>query len=202
MTRVFLKLYLLLILPLLIMALLPKSPLSVLSSWWTEKETHKRYGAIYPLVKEEFAGLPQEQWKDKVKELSTHFAYLLELKEQKETNLKDEILEKLDDKGFATTIYKQNYTLVFKVENSNFLLFASLNSNSSDLEEFEKDTRGFRYFLNQKIKDAKDPQQELERMKTLFAIDLTLTRMDDFVAQYKAKNKSEIIDTLREKHLF
>ena len=198
MTRVFLKLYLLLVLPLFIMVLLPQSPLSILSSWWTEKVAFKRYRAIYPLVKEELDGLPQERWKDKINQLSTHFAYLLELKEPEETKLNKEVLKKLADKGFTATTYKQNYTLIFKVEDSNFLLFASLNSNSSDLEEFEKDTRGFRYFLNKKNRDAKNPQQELERMKTLFSIDLTLTKMSDFIET----NKGEIVETLKEKHLY
>lgn len=198
MTRAFLKFYLLLVLPLLIMALLPQNPLTLLSAWWSEKEAYRQYSAIYPLVKEELDSLPQQQWPQRVNELSKHFAHLLVLKTREQANLKDEPLNKINEKGFALISYKSNMTLIFNVEDSDFLLFASLHSSNNNLEEFEEDTRGFRYFLNKKIKESKDPLKELERIRKFFIIDLTITKMIDF----KTKHKNEIVQELLKNRLY
>ena len=200
MTRIFLKLYLLLLLPLLVMMLLPQSPLSMLSQWWTEKETHRQFSAIYPLVMEELAPLPESQWQQKVKELSQHFAFLLALEKQQDTKLKPREITKLSNQGYALVTYKKNYTLAFSIKESDYILLASLGSHVSTIDEYEKDTRGFRYFLNKKISQVDKPFEEFNRIKGFFNFDLKLSKMNDFVAQNK--DKKEMIATMLDKHLY
>ena len=181
------------------MALLPQSPLTLLSAWWTEKEAYRQYSAIYPLIKEELDSLPQHQWLQRVEELGKNFAHLLVLKNRENANLNNDVLDKINEKGFALIRYENNMTLVFNVEDSHFLLLASLySSDSNDLEEFEEDTRGFRYFLNKIIKESEDPLTELKRVQKFFVIDLTITKMTDF----NADNKTEIMQELLKNHLY
>lgn len=194
MTRVFLKLYLLLILPLLVLSLFPQSPLSLMSHWWFEKEAYRQYGAIYPLIKEDLDAIPQEQWIEKVEELSQHFAYALLLKKRSEVTLKQETIKTIDQKGFTLINYKNNSTLVFNVKDSPFLLYLSLHSSNSKIQEFEKDTRGFRYFLNKKIIDSDDPISEFERIKPYFTIKLDMLPLDQFKQKYKSNQ--HLIDKL------
>lgn len=200
MTRVFLKLYLLIVLPLVLMTLLPKSPLSILGEWWFEKETFRQYGAIYPLVKEELDLIPQSQWVEKVESIGEHFSYLLLLKSRDSTNLNEDTYSKLNSKGHALIRYKGNRTLVFTVEASNYILYVSLYNNvSNNLEEFEKDTRGFRYFLNKKIIESKDPFAEFEKIKHYFSMPLRLIRYEDF--QQSQINK-DVVFALQQHKLF
>ncbi len=185
MTRVFLKLYLLLVLPLVLMAMLPQSPLSSLGEWWFEKEAYRQYGALYSLIKEELDPIPQSQWEDKVTSIAKNFAYPLTLKKRNEIKLKQAAFDKLDDKGYALIKYHRNNTLIFSVENSEFVLLASLYSRNTSLEEFEKDTRGFRYLLNKKITESENPIDEFKNnIKPLFSIDLEMFTIKDFTKTY------------------
>ncbi len=178
---------------------MPKSPLSLLGEWWYEKESYRQYGAIYPLIKEELDKIPEDQWIDKVTEISEYFAYTLVLKKREDTKLSEETYAKLDDKGYALTKFKRNPTLVFTEKNSEFILYTSLFDNTSALEEFEKDTRGFRYFLNKTLKESQNPEKDFERIKKYFSLNLVMVRMDEFKSLNKNKN---LLDTLLDKKLF
>ncbi len=178
---------------------MPKSPLSLLGEWWYEKESYRQYGAIYPLIKEELDQVPEDQWVEKVTEISKHFAYTLVLKKRKDTNLSDKTYAKLDDKGYALTKFRRNSTLVFTEKDSDFILYVSLFDNTSALEEFEKDTRGFRYFLNKTIKQSENPEKDFERLKKYFSLNLKMVRMDEFKTSF---NDKKLLDTLIKKKLY
>lgn len=199
MTRVFLKLYLLLILPLILMTMLPQSPLSMLGEWWLEKEAFRQYGAIYPLVKEELDLVPQSKWVQKVESLADHFAYRLQLKRNNDLKLSLKAQEKLEQKDYALIKYKDDNTLVFKVADTDFALLASLYSHVSEMETYEKDTRGFRYFLNKKVKESSDPIAEFERIKPFFNMEVKLILFSDFI---KNNHNKETIEALEKNKLF
>lgn len=171
----------------------------MLGEWWLEKEAFRQYGAIYPLIKEELDLIPQSQWIEKVESIGEHFSYLLLLKNRNSTNFKESTYSKLDSQGHALIRYKGNSTLVFTVEASNYILYASLYSNISNLEEFEKDTRGFRYFLNKKIKESKDPIAEFEKIKHYFSMPLTLISYEEF---QQAQINKDIVVALQQHNLF
>ncbi len=201
MTRVFLKLYLLLLLPLIIISLLPHSPLSLLSTWWGEKEALRQYGALYPLVMEELSPLDKNQWKAKVTDIARHFAHPLELKNKSGIDfLSDRARETLSTKGHALIYYNHNNTLIYTLEKSNYVLLISLNSQRSDIENFERETRGFRYFLNKKVAESDDPLKEFQRIKAFFNIDLTMSKAHDFMTENKSK--TELIESLKKEHLY
>jgi len=201
MTRVFLKLYLLLLLPLIVISLLPQSPLSLLSSWWGQKEAHRQYGALYPLLMEELSPLDKNKWEAKVIEIAKHFAHPLELKKESEMGfLSDRSKENLASNGFALIYYNNNNTLIYSLEKSGYVLLISLYSKRSDIENFERETRGFRYFLNKKVAESDNPLKEFERIKAFFNIDLTMSKADDFMSENKSE--SELIESLKKEHLY
>ena len=137
MTRAYLKLYFLLILPILAMGLLPQNPLNLLTSWWISNDANYEYGAISSLMKEELNQLPHEQWPQRVKEISKSFAYQLELKTRQESGLKQSALSKLDQKDYLLIRYKGNKTLLYSMENDSennredngFILHFSIEGN-------------------------------------------------------------------------
>jgi len=201
MTRVFLKLYLLLLLPLIVISLLPQSPLSLLSSWWGLKEAHRQYGALYPLVMEELSPLDKSKWEAKVTDIAKHFAHPLELNKESEMGfLSDRAKENLASNGFALIYYNNNNTLIYSLEKSGYVLLISLYSKRSDIENFERETRGFRYFLNKKVAESDNPLKEFERIKAFFNIDLTMSKADDFISENKSD--SELIESLKKEHLY
>ena len=196
MTRAYLKLYFLLILPILVMALLPQNPLNLLTSWWASKQAHYEYGAIYPLIKEELENKPQEQWQNIVKNISKYFAYRLELKSRHESKLKQAALSTLNQEGHLLIKYKGNRTLLYPLENANFILYFSFEGKTDDIDDFEKSTRGFRYFLNKRIQEKDDIAKEFNRIKSFFNQELSLKRLKDF------KAGSELHNSLLAKHVY
>ncbi len=180
MTRVFLKLYLLLILPLVLITMLPQSPINMLADWWNEKAAYHEYGAIYPLIKEELDLIPKSDWVAKVESISEHFAYPLFIKKRTKANLKQEEFDKLDTKGYALIKHNFNNTLAFSVEHSDYVLYASLYSRTTNQEEFEKNTRGYRYFINKKIRNSIDPIEEFNKsIKKHSAVDLKMYSLEE-----------------------
>lgn len=196
MTRAYLKLYFLLILPILAMTLLPQNPLSLLTNWWFSRQAHFQYGAIYPLIKEELENKPQEQWQKIVKDLSQHFAYRLELKPKNETHLTASQLADLKQDGYFFIRYKGNRTLLYPIENSDFILFFSIEGKEDHIDGLEKSTRGFRYFLNKKLKENPDLIHHFDKIQALFNQELTIRRFSEF------KSGTKLYNSLITKHVY
>ena len=196
MTRAYLKLYFLLILPILVITLLPQNPLNLLTNWWISQQAHHEYGAIYPLMKEALEPIPQAQWQQHVKKIGNHFAYTLELKKRAESKLEPPALEQLDEEGHLLIKHHGNRTLLYPLPPSDFILYFSLEGRDDAIDEFEKNTRGFRYFLNEKIKNKSDVVKEFNRIKTFFNQELSIKKWQNF------KGDKELIHNLQKKHVF
>jgi signal transduction histidine kinase len=195
MTRAYLKLYLLLIFPVMVMAFLPQNPLNILSAWWIEKRAHYEYGAIHPLMEEELNKYPQERWPRVVEGISKNFAYPLTIK-KRSTNTNKYVLDKLDKKGYALSKHMGNKTLFYPIEKSDYVLLYSIEGKNKNIDYLEKSTRGFRYFLNKKLKESDDIKTELERVKPFFSQKLSIKKLDHFKEDAKAHA------ILLEKHVY
>ncbi len=178
--RIFLRLYLLLVLPLVLLAILPVNPISMVGNWWWEKIAVQEFGAIYPLVLKELEGLPQEQWKQKVATISEHFAYSLTLKKVAESKLQPSRLKRLDKQEYVLTINTPNVRLVHKVEDTDFLLFIGIDRHETEESGFEEATRGYRYFLDKITHENDHPEKAFEHFKSYFGVKLTLIKASDF----------------------
>ena len=183
MTRVFLRLYLLLVLPLLLLALLPINPITMVGNWWWERIAEREYGAIYSLVMEELENLPQNQWQEKVKDISQHFAYPLTLEKQSNTVLKESVTKRLRKQGYAVNYNEKYPKLIHTVTETDFLLFIGIYEQEDELDRFEKDTRGYRWFLNKKVLSKtteEEKYKEFYRITKDLAGTPKLNRVEDF----------------------
>ncbi len=164
----------------------------MVGNWWWEQAVEKQFGAIYPLVMEELEGLPQQQWPQKVEDISKHFAYGLMLKKTANSELAESVLKRIDKQGYALSQKGSDSKLVHKVKDSDYLLLISLDSYETEYQEFEKDTRGYRYFLNKMTNNSDHPEKDFERFKAYFGVELSLINASDFETQ-----QPEMMQTLR-----
>lgn len=196
MTRVFFRLYLLLVLPLILLAILPVNPISIIGNWWFEENSQATFGAIYPLIMDELEGVPQSEWQEKVKSINKHFAYSLELKKTHEADLDKGVLDRLQRQGYALNAMALEKKLIHRIENTDFLLFSSMYDYESEMDLFEKQTRGFRYLINKTAFSSDNPVKEFNRIKPYFDIDLELTKTTEF------KQGDEVMQSLMENGIY
>ncbi len=150
MIRLFLKSYLIIALPLLILFLPPRfNPVIWLFETLASPHYSNQMRAVFYLVERQLSDLPQEQWPQRILETNDHFGLPLEIhaindldlpKAQEEKLLKGKIITKL---GGNARLYKH-------IANSGFYLLLYLDStNEADNQLF---FQGPIHLLNEELK--------------------------------------------------
>ncbi len=179
MIRIFLRLYGLLLLPIIIFALLPQNPLVSYGQHLSEQKHNKEYGSLYHLINLELESLPESQWQEKIKTIAPYFGYDLKLSKIEELKFKDDEKERLLKQGFIVQ-WDYVYKMLYRIKASPWIVEVFLDDEVTDLEKLEKQTRGIRYLVNKQLDQGEDETEAFEKLKPFFDIPIVIKKLQTF----------------------
>ena len=167
MMRIFLRLYLLILLPLTLVYLLPINPVNYFGGKLLEKHFDHEYSSAYELINNKLGDSPQSTWAEQIKQLEQHFPLGLALKSLKEWKLKDSDEQRLLSQGYILQ-RKTHLTLFYRVRDTQLVLKIGLNDANREFNLTEQQTRGIRYLVNDVIFSGSEPEDNFNKIKPFF----------------------------------
>lgn len=179
MLKIFLRLYIFLLLPITIFALLPTNPIIYFGNKLLEKHFDHEFSSVYQLVNAELGEQAESQWNDSIDKLAPYFPNGLFLKPVEQWKFKKDERARLYEQGFILK-RKAPMALFYRVRDTDKVLRFNLFLPDDDFQILEKQTRGIRHFVNKSVLESPNVEQNFRALKPLFKIPLSLKRLHDF----------------------
>ena len=179
MMRIFLRLYLLVLLPLTLVYLLPVNPVRYFGDKLLEKGFDHEYSSAYVLINRKLGDSPQSTWAEQVQKLEQYFPLGLSLKPLKEWKIKASDEKRLLSQGFILQ-RQSHFALLYRMRDTQLVLKIGLNDANREFNLTEKQTRGIRHLVNEAIFSGGDPMDNFKKITPFFKVPLTLKKVSDF----------------------
>ncbi len=151
MIRLFLKTYLIIALPLILLFLPPQiNPITLLVEHIAEPHYSGQMGGVFHLLEEDLTQQPQAQWPQRIDTLSKHFAYPLKLHKLSSLTLHPKERRLLDAGNIVLRLPGQA-RLLKRVPHSDYVLDLYLDPDENSEEQFI--LQGPRYLLQESLKN-------------------------------------------------
>ncbi len=175
MIRVFLRVYLILLLPVLLLWLLQWNPLSWFTSRWAEEQVRMQTIGTFRLIQQELETLPERQWPDAVSEMARHFPRHLALRSIAELELSKPARDRLTRLGLIMRGGPEPYA-IYRLGDTNNVLTLALQT--SEAEDTAAQVQGIRYLVSRRLEQADDPERVVADIGKLYPFPLRLTPRD------------------------
>ena len=171
MIRIFLKLYLLVIIPLLVIIFLPGSPAHFVIDGWIQEMVAEQYQGTFFLLEKELEGLPETRWAANIDELDKEFARKLKLDRIDNIDISNSQRRRLLEDGL---LYSSEETegYWYRISGSDYAIYNGLTD--SDDELFHRDAQGTAFLIRKWIADYDDPRKGVEALRKHFSFPLQL----------------------------
>ena len=185
MIRAFLKLYLLVITPLLVIALIPGTPLRWLIDDMAQNILAEQYRGTFFLFEKELENLPQSDWPEHIRKLNKEFARELKLEKIDEIDIRDSQRRKLLKDGLLHSS-EGTAGYWYRIRGSNYAIYNGLEE--SDDELFQRDAQGTAFLVRKWIDDYDDPRLGLKALRKEFGFPLKILHENELELS-KVKNQ-------------
>ncbi len=175
MIRVFLRVYLILLLPVLLLLMLQWNPLSWFTSRWAEEQVRMQTIGTFRLIQQELEALPEHQWPDAISEIARHFPRHLALRSIAELKLSKHALDRLFRLGLIMRGSPEPHA-IYRLGDTGKVLTLALQA--SEAEDTAAQVRGIRYLVSQRLEQADDPARVIADIGRLYPFPLQLTPRD------------------------
>jgi signal transduction histidine kinase len=184
--RAFLKLYLLVIIPLLVIAFIPGTPVRWLIDDMQQSILAEQYKGTFFLFEKELENLPQSDWPEHIEKLSKEFAQELKLEKIDEIDIRNSQRRKLLEEGL---LYSSENTPAYwyRIQDSDFAIYNGLED--SDEELFQRDAQGTTFLARKWIGNYDDPRQGLEALRKEFGFPLKIVHENELELNEAKKEK-------------
>lgn len=185
MTKHFLRLYLLVLVPLLLLLIF--SPLQLLVNRWVATLAEEQYRGTYYLLQRELEALPQNEWPKRVGELATYFGRELKLAQLDSKQISEEEREALYERGH---IYVRRDVLHayawWRIADSDYAIYTGFGES---LEmQTDREASGTAHLILRHLEKYDDLEQGVRDLAPHFGFPLTLRHETElnFDAEQKA----------------
>ncbi len=172
---VFLRIYLILLLPVLLLLMLQWNPLSWFTSRWAEEQVRMQTIGTFRLIQQELATRPEDRWRSAITEMARHFPHHLALRAIDELNLSSNARDRLSRLGLIMQGRPEPHA-IYRLGDTGKAL--SLALQTSDAEHIAARVLGVRYLVSQRLEHADDPQRVISDIGKLYPFPLRLTPGD------------------------
>ena len=173
MIRIFLKLYLLVIIPLLLVFFLPSNPARYLIDGWSHDLVAEQYKGTFFLLQKELENVPKENWAAHIEALNKEFSRELRLDLIEEIDIDESRRSKLLRDGLLVTAEGvPGYW--YRIRGSNYAIYNGLEDSVE--ERFHREAQGTMFLLRKWFNGYEDPQQGLGELREHFGFPLVLLR--------------------------
>ncbi len=171
MTKHFLRLYLLLLVPLLILLL--SSPLQPLFNRWVTALAEEQYRGTYYLLERELKDLPQSEWSARVEEMAQHFGRELKLIRLDSPQISEDERASLQQNGHTYTRESAHYAYaLWRIGDSEYVIYNA--ARESRHEQADRDGAGTAYLIHRYLESYSDMHQGLRELSPHFGFPLAL----------------------------
>lgn len=185
MTKHFLRLYLLVLIPLLVLFMF--SPVQYFVNRWIATLAEEQYRGTYYLLEQELKAVPQSEWPERIDELAKHFGRELKLARLDSPQINDEERQALNERGHVYIRSVGRYAYAWwRVKQSDYAVY--IGFGDAPQVQIDRDTSGTAYLIKRHLDNYSDLQQGLRELAPHFGFPLALkheTEMD-FDATQKA----------------
>ncbi len=185
MTKHFLRLYLFVLLPLLLLGIF--SPLQPLFDRWVATLAEEQFRGTYYLLERELRALPQSEWPKRVEEMALHFGRELKLVRLDSTQVSEKERKALLADGHAYTRRDAIHAHAWwRIGDSDYVIYNGFSE--SRREETDRDTSGTAYLIKHYLESYDDVQQGVRELAPHFGFPLALKHEAElnFDAEQKA----------------
>lgn len=176
MTKQFLRLYLLVLIPL--MVLLFSSPLQPLFDRWVTALAKEQFSGTYYLLERELKGLPQSEWPARIEEMAQHFGRELKLVKIDSSLISDEEREVLQQDGHVYNRQDAIHAYAWwRVGDSDYVIYNGFSESRET--QADRDASGTAYLVRRYLDNYTDLQQGLRELAPHFGFPLALKHEAD-----------------------
>ena len=193
MIRAFLKLYLLVIIPLLVIAFIPGTPLRWLIDDMAQNILAEQYKGTFFLFEKELENLPQSEWPEHIRKLNKEFARELKLEKIANIDIRDSQRRKLLDDGLLHSS-EDTAGYWYRIRDSQYAIYNELED--SDEELFKRDAQGTVFLVRKWINNYDDPRLGLKALRKEFGFPLKILHENELElseAKKEALRKDQIV---------
>ena len=185
MTKHFLRLYLLVLIPL--MVLLFASPLQPLFDRWVSVLAEEQFRGTYYLLERELNALPQSEWPAHVEEMAKHFGRDLKLVKIDSALISDEERETLRQNGHVYNRQDAIHAYAWwRVADSDYVIYNGIHESRE--VQIDRDASGTAYLIRRYLENYTDLQQGIRELSPHFGFPLALKKEADL--KFDAKQKA------------
>lgn len=171
MTKHFLRLYLLVLVPLL--ALILSSPLTPLINRWVASLAEEQYRGTYYLLQKELEALPESDWPGRVDELAKQFGRELKLARLDSKEISEEERQALHDRGH---IYVRSNVLHayawWRIADSDYAIYTGFGESLE--AQTDREASGTAYLIRHYLDKYDDLEQGVRELAPHFGFPLAL----------------------------
>jgi signal transduction histidine kinase len=184
--RAFIKLYLLVVIPLLVIAFIPGTPVRWLIDDIAQSTIAERYKGTFFLFEKELENLPRSDWVEHIEILNKEFAHKLELKKINEIDIRDSQRRELLEDGL---LYSSEDTAGYwyRIRDSDYAIYNELEN--SDEELLLHHAQGTIFLARKWIDNYVDPRQGLEALRKEFGFPLQIFHENELELNETKKKK-------------
>jgi len=184
--RVFLKLYLLVIISLLVIIFLPGNLVHYVVDDWIQDSIAEQYQGTFFLFEKELENLPQSRWNAQIKGLSKEFSRELKLSRIDKIDISNSQRRRLLEGGLLY-LYEETEGYWYRIRDSDYAIYNAL-VDSKD-ERFRRDGRGTAFLIRKWLDDYDDPYQGVKELREHFGFPLQLLHAKDLELSKEQKDE-------------
>jgi len=171
MTKHFLRLYLLVLVPLL--ALILSSPLTPLIDHWVSVLAEEQYRGTHYLLERELESMPQSEWPKRVEQLAAHFGRELKLARFDSPLLSEEERQALHERGHIYTRQDALHAYAWwRIGDSDYAVYTGFGESPE--MQAHRDALGTAYLIERYLDSYGDLQQGVRELAPHFGFPLAL----------------------------
>ena len=186
MIRVFLKLYLLVIISLLVIIFLPDKLFHYVIDDWIQDSVAEQYQGTFFLFEKELEHLPKSRWVTHIEALSKEFSRELKLDQIDKIDISDSQRRRLLGDGLLY-LYEETEGYWYRIRDSDYAIYNALVD--SEDERFRRDGRGTAFLIRKWLDDYDDPYQGVKELREHFGFPLQLLRAKDLELSKEQKDE-------------
>ena len=186
MIRVFLKLYLLIIITVLVIIFLPGNSVRYLIDDWVRDSVAEQYQGTFFLFEKELENLPQSRWIAHFETLNKEFARELKIDRINDIDISDSQRRRLLEAGLLY-LYEETEGYWYRIRGSDYAIYNALVDSEDEM--FHRDGQGTAFLIRKWLNNYDDPFQGINELQEHFSFPLQILHEKDLGLNEPQKNK-------------
>jgi signal transduction histidine kinase len=184
--RVFLKLYLLVIISLLGIIFIPNNLVHYVMGDWIQDMVAEQYQGTFFLFENELENLPQSRWTDHIEALNKEFARELKIDRIDNIDISESQRSRLLEVGLLY-LYEETEGYWYQIRGSDYAIYNALVDSEDGM--FHRDGQGTAFLIKKWLSNYDDPYQGVNELREHFGFPLQLLHEKDLGLNEQQKKK-------------